>query len=80
MRVFSSPSNEPPILTLHAFLILEMKRQDRITDHRANYSRHGWESMFRGELLDDFQGALIEKNRLEKLKAAGLEGMAGTDH
>ncbi|CAN0248214.1 unnamed protein product, partial [Hapterophycus canaliculatus] len=49
--------------------------QDRITDHRANYSRHGWESMLRGELLEDFQDALIEKSRLEKLKSAGLEGM-----
>ncbi|CAM9300797.1 unnamed protein product [Scytosiphon promiscuus] len=52
--------------------------QDRITDHRANYSRHGWESMLRGELLEDFQDALIEKSRLEKLKAAGLEGMSSS--
>eukprot|EP00904_Undaria_pinnatifida_P012233 jgi/Undpi1/813/HiC_scaffold_10.g04277.m1 len=45
--------------------------QDRITDHRANVSRHGWEAMMRGELLDTFLDALRQRSRTEQLKAAG---------
>ncbi|CAM9560476.1 unnamed protein product [Ascophyllum nodosum] len=51
--------------------------QDRITDHRANVSRHGWEAMMRGELLDTFLEALRERDRTEQLKAAGL--LTGAD-
>ncbi|CAM9874137.1 unnamed protein product [Laminaria digitata] len=46
--------------------------QDRITDHRANVSRHGWEAMMRGELLDTFLDALRQRSRTERLKLAGL--------
>eukprot|EP00752_Nemacystus_decipiens_P007340 g6566.t1 len=49
--------------------------QDRITDHRASYSRHGWDAMMRGELLEAFLEALAEKSRSEQLKAAGLQGV-----
>lgn len=49
--------------------------QDRITDHRASYSRHGWDAMMRGELLEAFLDALAEKSRSEQLKAAGLQGV-----
>lgn len=55
------------------FCSLVSLRQDRITDHRAGYSRHGWDAMMRGELLEDFLAALAEKDRLEQLKAAGLQ-------
>ena len=47
-------------------------KQDRITDHRANVSRHGWEAMMRGELLDTFLDALRQRSRTEQLKLAGL--------
>ncbi|CAN0098934.1 unnamed protein product [Ectocarpus sp. 4 AP-2014] len=47
--------------------------QDRITDHRANYSRHGWEAMMRGEMLGDFLEAMRDKTQSEQLKAAGLQ-------
>ncbi|CAB1108212.1 unnamed protein product [Ectocarpus sp. CCAP 1310/34] len=47
--------------------------QDRITDHRANYSRHGWEAMMRGEMLGDFVEAMRDKTQSEQLKAAGLQ-------
>lgn len=63
-------SSGPLVLwTRNCLLLL----QDRITDHRANVSRHGWEAMMRGELLDAFLDALREKSRTEQLNAAGLQ-------
>ncbi|KAF0852974.1 mitochondrial peptide chain release factor 1 (Rf1) [Andalucia godoyi] len=50
--------------------------QDRITDHRIGFSKHGYQFMMDGELLDDFVNALDQKDREERL-ANFLEQQSG---
>jgi len=50
--------------------------QDRITDHRIGLSKHGVSGMLRGEMLDEFWGALKDAEQtaqLEDLEQAGLQ-------
>ena len=45
--------------------------QNRLTDHRINYSAHNLDQVMQGR-MDELLDALLEHDRTEKLKALGL--------
>lgn len=42
--------------------------QDRVTDHRVHMTQHGVQKMLNGEILDEFGGALRERELQERLE------------